>query len=116
MFAVDVNGWLRAFRRDRFGWDVQVLPGAGLHSPSALATGYQNGGRQLRHVGVVRTLVRIGDLQDLAHGPAKFSLTAPDDSSPGKERVVVFAQRAGQGPIVGAVLENLTPGANLATR
>jgi hypothetical protein len=76
----------------------------------------ENGGRQLRHVGVVRTLVRIGNLQDLAHGPAKFSLTAPDDSSPSKERVVVFAQRAGQGPIVGAVLENLTPGANLATR
>jgi hypothetical protein len=47
VFTVDVNGRLCAFRRERFGWDVQVLPGAGLHSPAALATGYQNGGRQL---------------------------------------------------------------------
>jgi len=47
VFTVDVNGRLCAFRRERFGWDVQVLPGAGLHSPGALATGYQNGGRQL---------------------------------------------------------------------
>jgi hypothetical protein len=47
VFAVDANGRLRAFHRERFGWDVQVLPGAGLHSPAALATGYQNGGRQL---------------------------------------------------------------------
>ena len=47
VFAVDVSGRLRAFHRERFGWDAQVLPGAGLYSPSALATGYQNGGRQL---------------------------------------------------------------------
>lgn len=47
LFTVDVQGRLCAFRRERFGWDVQVLPGAGLHAPSALATGYQNGGRQL---------------------------------------------------------------------
>lgn len=47
VFTVDVHGRLCAFRRERFGWDAQVLPGAGLHAPSALATGYQNGGRQL---------------------------------------------------------------------
>lgn len=47
VFTVDVNGRLCAFQRERFGWDVQILPGAGLHSPGALATGYQNGGRQL---------------------------------------------------------------------
>ena len=47
VFAVDGGGHLRAFRRERFGWDAQVLPAGGLYSPSALATGYQNGGRQL---------------------------------------------------------------------
>ncbi|MBS2963540.1 hypothetical protein KGA66_10815 [Actinocrinis puniceicyclus] len=47
LFTVDVHGRLCSFRRERFGWDAGVLPGAGLHAPSALATGYRDGGRQL---------------------------------------------------------------------
>jgi hypothetical protein len=67
----------------------------------------ENGGRQLRHVGVVRSLQRIGSLQDLDSGAVKFSLAVPEEAAPEKERVVVFAQRAGQGPILGAVLETV---------
>jgi hypothetical protein len=47
VFVVDANGRLRAFRRGRFGWESQVLPGTGLHAPAGLTTGYENGGRQL---------------------------------------------------------------------
>ncbi len=62
----------------------------------------ENGGRHLEHVGVVRSLKRIGKLQDLASGPLKFSLSAPPDAVPGRMRVVVFAQGSDQGTIRGA--------------
>jgi hypothetical protein len=71
--------------------------------------GGENGGRQLHHAGVVRSLVRIGSMQDLAAGPVKFSLTPPADAIPGKEKVVVFAQRSGQGAVVAAVLSPIQP-------
>jgi hypothetical protein len=66
----------------------------------------ENGGKQLHHVGVVRSLQRIGSLQDLAGAPLKFSLKTPVDGAGGKERVVVFAQRTGQGAVLGAVASN----------
>ena len=68
--------------------------------------GGENAGRQLHHVGVVRSLQRIGRLQDLAAAPIKISLNAPADTIPGKERLVVFAQRPGQGAVLGAVWIN----------
>lgn len=61
----------------------------------------ENGGRQLHHVGVVRSLQRIGNLQDLAASPLKFSFNAPSGATPGTERLVVFAQRSGQGAVLG---------------
>ena len=76
----------------------------------------ENGGRQLKHVGVVRSLVRIGSVQDLSSGPVKFSLPAQEDAVAGKVRVVVFAQKSGQGPILGAVLENTTSTGTMASR
>jgi hypothetical protein len=76
----------------------------------------ENGGRQLKHVGVVRSLQRIGSLQDLGSGAVKFSLAVPEEAVPEKERVVVFAQRAGQGPVVGAVLEAVGRPGNVASR
>jgi hypothetical protein len=69
----------------------------------------ENGGRQLHHAGVVRSLVRIGSLQALTAGPAKFTLPSPADSFPGKQQVVVFAQRHGQGAVVAAVLSAVSP-------
>jgi len=62
----------------------------------------ENGGRHLDHVGVVRSLKRIGKLQDLGSGPLQFNLNAPSDANPARMRVVVFAQGSDQGPIRGA--------------
>jgi hypothetical protein len=69
----------------------------------------ENGGKHLEHAGVVRTLQRIGSFKDLAAGPRAFSLNAPSDATPGTMRVVVFAQRSDEGPIVGAVSAPVTP-------
>ena len=62
----------------------------------------ENKGRHLDHVGVVRSMKRIGKLQDLGKGPLAFNLTAPSDMQPGNLRVVVFAQSSDLGPIKGA--------------
>jgi len=62
----------------------------------------ENGGRHLDHVGVVRSLKRIGKLQNLGSGPLQFNLNAPSDANPARMRVVVFAQDSDQGPIRGA--------------
>lgn len=66
--------------------------------------GGENGGRRLQHVGVVRSLQRVGSLKDLGAKPVSFSLTAPGDAKPGEMRVVVFAQQSGQGAVVGSVV------------
>jgi hypothetical protein len=75
----------------------------------------ENGGRTLHHAGVVRSLVRIGSVQNLAGGPLKFTLTTPADAVPAKERVVVFAQKSGQGAVIGAV-QGVTGQADVAVR
>ncbi|MCU1223559.1 MAG: hypothetical protein JWQ42_1652 [Edaphobacter sp.] len=67
----------------------------------------ENGGHHLEHAGVVRSLQRIGKLQDLASGPVKFNLTAPAGVGPTNMRVVVFAQESGQGPIRGATITTI---------
>jgi hypothetical protein len=71
--------------------------------------GGENGGRRLQHVGVVRSLQRIGKLKDLGAGPVSFSLNAPADGKPSEMRVVVFAQESGQGTVLGAVSAGVTP-------
>jgi hypothetical protein len=64
--------------------------------------GGENKGHQLEHVGVVRSLKKIGKLQDLGKGPMNFTLNAPSDSTPSNMRVVVFAQGSDVGAIKGA--------------
>jgi hypothetical protein len=71
--------------------------------------GGENGGHQLHHVGVVRSLQRVGKLKDLGAGPVSFSLNAPADAKPGEMRVVVFAQESGQGAVLGAASAGVTP-------
>jgi hypothetical protein len=71
--------------------------------------GGENGGHQLNHVGVVRTLERIGTVKDLNAGPVSFHLTAPKDANPPGMRVVVFAQLSGPGAVLGADSVNVTP-------
>jgi hypothetical protein len=71
--------------------------------------GGENGGHRLQHVGVVRSLQRVGTLKDLGTKPVSFSLKAPDDAKPGTMRVVVFAQQSDQGAVLGAVSTAVTP-------
>jgi hypothetical protein len=61
----------------------------------------ENGGRHLDHVSVVRSLQRIGKLQDLSNGPISFKLTAPSEASSPHMSLVVFAQLPDQGAIRG---------------
>jgi len=61
----------------------------------------ENGGRTLHHAGVVRTLMRIGRLKQLAKGPVPFSIEGPGRVD--GMRLVVFAQGDESGPILGAV-------------
>lgn len=75
-------------------------------SASTEVKGGENGGRHLNHVGVVRSLRRVGKVQDLGSAPVKFSLEAPVDVSAEDMRIVVFAQAPGQGPIQGATSVN----------
>jgi len=77
---------------------------AALEDPTATTQvqGGENKGHQLDHVGVVRSLKKIGKLQDLGNGPMKFTLNAPADSTPTNMRIVVFAQGSDLGPIKGA--------------
>jgi hypothetical protein len=71
--------------------------------------GGENGGHRLQHVGVVRSLQRVGKLKDLGAGPVSFSLNAPADAKPGEMRVVVFAQESGLGTVLGAASAGITP-------
>ncbi len=63
----------------------------------------ENGGRTLQHAGVVRSLLRIGSLRDLVPAPIPVHLTLPADAAFTPQRIVVFAQSPGQGPILAAV-------------
>jgi hypothetical protein len=69
----------------------------------------ENSGHRIQHAGVVRTMQRIGSLNDLASKPYEFSLTAPPDATPTTMRIVVFAQRAGQGAVLGAISIPVNP-------
>jgi hypothetical protein len=71
--------------------------------------GGENGGHRLQHVGVVRSMQRVGKLNDLGGGPLSYSPNAPANAKPGEMRVVVFAQESGLGPVLGAVSAGITP-------
>ncbi len=71
--------------------------------------GGENGGRQLHHAAVVRSLQRIGQLRDLGSHPAQAHLTAPADAVPANMRVVVFAQSSGTGPVLAVASASTTP-------
>ena len=73
----------------------------------------ENGGRTLNHVGVVRSLTRIGDLQSLQRGPLAFTLETVQAAHP--LRLVIFAQAEGAGTILGAVSTPVVPGASRET-
>jgi hypothetical protein len=63
----------------------------------------ENKGQVLHHVAVVRSLQKIAKLNELASGPLHAQLLAPANSEAATMRIVVFAQRPGEGAVVGAV-------------
>jgi hypothetical protein len=71
--------------------------------------GGENSGHRLQHVGVVRTLQRVGGPKDVVTEQISFKLTAPENSKPGQMRVVVFVQQSAQGAVLGAVSAPVTP-------
>ena len=76
----------------------------------------ENGGKTLRHVAVVRSLVRVGAIQSLGSENLKFSLPLPADAKTAGERVVVFAQEGGQGAVVGAAMASVEESRAVAAR
>jgi hypothetical protein len=68
----------------------------------------ENGGRILQHVSVVRAMQKVGNLGQLAN-PLSFSFAVPKDTAAENLRIVVFAQRSGQGAILGAVSTTAPP-------
>jgi hypothetical protein len=74
---------------------------------SAVAHG-ENGGRTLRHSGVVRELRRIGSLN---HGQFSTTVTVKPqtDWKPEQLRIVVFAQDAANGEVIGAAALDFQP-------
>jgi hypothetical protein len=62
----------------------------------------ENGGRTLHHVSTVLALEKIGDAH-MASAPLSFSFKLPQDANPADLAVIVFAQRTGQGAILGIV-------------
>lgn len=69
----------------------------------------ENGGKRLDHVSVVRSLQRIGRLQDLSTGPVAIKLTAPSEISAPHMRLIVFAQLPDQGAIRGVTAISTRP-------
>jgi hypothetical protein len=68
----------------------------------------ENGGHTLNHVSIVRNLQRIGSLADLTASSLRFSLDVPTDTPAAGLGVIVFAQRVGLGPVLGAVSSTTT--------
>jgi hypothetical protein len=67
----------------------------------------ENNGHTLHHAAVTRAFTRVGSLEDLSRAPKSFTLTAPKDAVLTGYRVVVFAQSAGLGPILGSGSETI---------
>ena len=68
----------------------------------------ENGGRTLRHAAVVRSLVRVGQLQEAGEQTVTVPLPAEMVRAAGKgHHIALLAQLPGQGPIVGATLAPL---------
>jgi len=63
----------------------------------------ENKGQVIHHAAVVRSLQKIARLNALASGPVHAQLLTPANSAPATMRIVVFAQRTGEGAVVGAV-------------
>ena len=61
----------------------------------------ENGGKTLTHAGVVRVLQRVGTVSEMARGPLRLRLPAPNGTDPATMRVVLFVEEVGSGRILG---------------
>jgi hypothetical protein len=68
---------------------------------STQVKGGENGGKELKHVSVARSFVKIGKLQDLNRGPIAFRINAPAETGAEGLRLIVFAQLPDQGEVRG---------------
>jgi len=74
------------------------------HAESQVLAG-ENGGHRLTHVGVVRSLTKVGsvDAKKSFDADVRLALNASDD--PANLRVIAFVQASGPGKILGATVQ-----------
>ncbi len=71
------------------------------HAESQVLRG-ENGGRRLTHVGVVRSLTKIGTIEAGKNFSQDVQLKLDSSTDPGNLRVVAFIQQPGQRQVLGA--------------
>ena len=76
------------------------------HAESNVSSG-ENSGRRLTHVGVVKTLSKIGKLAPGERFAQDVHLPIDAGSDARNLRLIVFAQQPGQGKIVGSAMQKL---------
>ena len=76
------------------------------HAESNVSSG-ENSGRRLTHVGVVKTLSKIGKLSPGERFAQDVHLPIDAGSDARNLRLIVFAQQPGQGKIVGSAMQKL---------
>jgi len=65
----------------------------------------ENSGRRLSHVGVVRSLTRIGSLEEGKSFGQDVSVRIPPGTDRGNLRLIAFVQEPGPGKVVGAAIQ-----------
>jgi hypothetical protein len=65
----------------------------------------ENSGRRLSHVGVVRSLTRIGSLEKGKSFGQDVSVRIPPGTDRGNLRLIAFVQEPGPGRVVGAAIQ-----------
>jgi hypothetical protein len=76
------------------------------HAESQVLKG-ENEGRRLSHVGVVRTMTRVGSVGTKQASEFNIELKLDPSDDPGNLKVVAFAQQPGPGKILGATAEQV---------
>jgi hypothetical protein len=76
------------------------------HAESQVLKG-ENEGRRLSHVGVVRTITRVGSVGSKQASEFNIELKLDPSDDPGNLKLVAFAQQPGPGKILGATAEQV---------
>jgi hypothetical protein len=96
--------------------DAAVLPSNGpshaevfivvalAHAESQVMAG-ENGGRKLTHVGVVRSLTKVGSVDSKKSFDTDVRLSLNPSDDPANLRVIAFVQASGPGKVLGATMQ-----------